>query len=287
MLELYYTPEVLAYYINIYNFSEQYKIKLIHRIYHFEKAFIHPKYQNNKKLFIKKILDFSDYLYYKEELDEELESIEKDMNFLGNDFKNKYILSKKPPLNFFFITTRLQLLFNNKKYIRIKLRTLLKNYGYKKKSNKILKHLEKCMYFYHIQAFFNNEEVDIFEVDIDNMITFRLNDYYKSIDKKDNLQKNVKYLIKEIDEKLFTDYSYINKINGIDSVSYTIDEKLLINFILHSTYIKTRIHIQPNKIDICPDIRYYVENNYLIINIHDNSDLINCLKIIEQIIKNS
>lgn len=288
MIDLYYTPEVLAYYLNIFDFSQKHKIHLIHKIFHFEKAFIHPKYQNNKKLFLKKTLEFTDYLLFKDDLDDERELILKDMKYFGNNFKNDYILSKRPPINFFFVTTRLQLLFSRKEYIRIKLKTLLKNYGYKRKTNKILMYIQNCMYFYHIQGFIGSEDINLFEVDSDSWITFRLNDNYKEVKKYDNVDKKTKYLMKLIIEEFDDITIEKSKIDGIGSVSYVFNGSILVNFILYSTYIKVIMHISPSKIkfDQKNAMRRYVESNQVVYYLHDEEDLKNIIIYLKQILNN-
>ena len=274
MIELYYTPEVIAYFIYKFDFNEQNKIELIHNIYDYEKAFIHPKYQNNKKLFLKRILEFTDYLYYKDDLDNESKSIKKHMKELGHNFTNQYILLKKPPLNFFFVTTRLQLLFNDKSYVRIKLRTLLKSYGYKKKSEKILKHLEKCMYFYHIQAFRADKEIDIFKTDIDDMITFRKTNHYNISNKTDAININIKEVLEEIESKFQNKHYKVSKINGNKSRTYILNDSLKITCILYPNYIKSKIHVKPQILEkITSKMEYRIENNQIIYYLHDNYDL--------------
>ena len=288
MIDLYYTPEILAYYINKFEFSQKEKIKLIHKVFYYEKAFIHPKYQNNKKLFLKKTLEFTDYLLFKDDLDDERELIQKDMHYFGNKFKNDYILSKRPPLNFFFVTTRLQLLFSNREYIRIKLKTLLKNYGYKKKSDKILMYLQNCMYFYHIQGFNASDEINLFEVDSNEWITFRVNDNYKNVKKYENVEKNTKYLMKLITEEFDNNKIEESKIDGISSLTYIFYNNLIVNFIVYSSYVKVKIHISPEKIKIHLDnsINYYLENNHIIYFLHNEYDLKKLLICLHQIVNN-
>ncbi len=57
---------------------------------------------------------------------------------------------------------------------RMKLRTMLKNYGYKRRSDSITARLRDCMMFYHIQTYLKGEECDIRKISLDDMITFRL-----------------------------------------------------------------------------------------------------------------
>ena len=274
---------IIFNFIYKFDFNEQDKIELIHNIYDYEKAFIHPKYQNNKKLFIKRILEFTDYLYFKDDLDKESESIKKHMQELGHKFTDQYLLLKKPPLNFFFVTTRLQLLFNNKNYVRIKLRTLLKSYGYKKKSEKILKHLEKCMYFYHVQAFRADKEIDIFKTDIDDMITFKKINHYNIINKTDAININIKEVLEKIEANFQNKHYEVSKINGSKSRTYILKDYLKITCILYPSYIKSKIQIKPQILEKITNNKreYRIENNQIIYYLHDNYDLNQFFKTIE------
>lgn len=58
--------------------------------------------------------------------------------------------------------------------MRIKIRTLLKAYGYKWRSQELLKYLRECMLFYYIQTYLHGkEECDIGEIGLDEMIIIR------------------------------------------------------------------------------------------------------------------
>ena len=59
----------------------------------------------------------------------------------------------------------------------IKLRTLLKQYGYRRRSAKLLEHLEQCMVFYQLQPYLRGGiPCKLSEISIDEMVVFRLSD---------------------------------------------------------------------------------------------------------------
>lgn len=59
----------------------------------------------------------------------------------------------------------------------IKLRTLLKQYGYRRRSAKLLEHLEQCMAFYQLQPYLRGGiPCKLSEISIDEMVVFRLSD---------------------------------------------------------------------------------------------------------------
>ena len=58
---------------------------------------------------------------------------------------------------------------------RIKLRTLLKQYGYKRRSQLLLQHINRCMLFYHLGATLRGGvPCSIEDADLDQMLTFRV-----------------------------------------------------------------------------------------------------------------
>jgi len=52
------------------------------------------------------------------------------------------------------------LTLEEKNYSRLKLRTLLSAYGYKRRSKEFVAYLKKCLTFYHIQTSFHGEICD-------------------------------------------------------------------------------------------------------------------------------
>ena len=85
-------------------------------------------------------------------------------------------MSDYPEFDLYFMMLRLRIRYmNDLKYVRIKLRTLLKHYGYKRRSDKIMSHIRDCIMFYHIQPYLKGEkECDIKDISLDDMITFRV-----------------------------------------------------------------------------------------------------------------
>lgn len=71
---------------------------------------------------------------------------------------------------------RLQILYlDGQGYVRMKLRTLLKSYGYKRRTQDLLKYFRDCMLFYHIQTYLRGkEECDIGEIGLDERIILRV-----------------------------------------------------------------------------------------------------------------
>ncbi len=162
----YYTPQQIAHFIAEGNLDIQTTNQIIQEIFQKEYPFIHPKYQNNQQQFQKETETYTNFITFKKEFENELKK-EK-----TNDYINQYKEFLKIQPNF-FITTRLTLLYIKKHRI-IKLRTLLKLYGYKtRKSNIILKFHDNII-FYHLKTYHKDEQKDISQFELDEWITFKL-----------------------------------------------------------------------------------------------------------------
>ena len=146
------------------------------KLYQYEYEFMHPVYKRDKKGFISDVLYWTDYLVDKEKLDREFPVVEKEYHATGKRFERDYTVSDYANFDLFFIMLRLRLIYDcEKEYTRMKLRTLLKHYGYKRRSEAIMSRIHDCMMFYHIQTYLKGEqECDIKDISLDDMITFRL-----------------------------------------------------------------------------------------------------------------
>lgn len=80
-------------------------------------------------------------------------------------------------VDLFFKKLRVQILYLGKKdYARMKLRTLMAEYGYQRRPKEFVRFLKIRLVFYHIQtALRGNEICDVETMDcLDDMITFRV-----------------------------------------------------------------------------------------------------------------
>ena len=134
-------------------------MNFLEKLYQYEYEYMHPVYKKEKKRYISDVLYWTDYLVDKEKLDMEFPVVERYADF-----------------DLFFMMLRLRLIYDyEKEYTRMKLRTLLKHYGYKRRSEAITSRIRDCLMFYHIQPYLKGEqECDIRDISLDDMITFRL-----------------------------------------------------------------------------------------------------------------
>ncbi len=176
MIELYYDAYSLAYFVVSQEMSVKTQMDFLEKVYSQEYEFLYPCYKENKKYFISDVLYWTDYLVDKDKLDKEFPVIEKDFKAAGRQFIKEDMMSDFPEFDMFFMILRLRILYVcEQNYVRMKLRTLLKNYGYKRRSDQILARIRDCLMFYHLQPYLRGEqECSIKDINLDDMITFRV-----------------------------------------------------------------------------------------------------------------
>lgn len=75
----------------------------------------------------------------------------------------------------YFMYIKLKLLYSGKGYHRIKLRTLLKDFGYKRRSAALMESINRTMQALHLQAYLKQyEPCDLAEIPIDQMVVIRI-----------------------------------------------------------------------------------------------------------------
>lgn len=176
MREFYYSAMDLAAIANSVNLSAKEEADFLENIWTYERAFLLPEgYENKRKL----ILGFSYWRYYLQDkgaIDAEFPAIRKDFISMGSLVNEEQFICDNTDLNLFFKSIRIRILFlNDRNYTRIKIRTLLRMYGHRRRSQKLLQHIQNCMLFYHLQPYERgNIECDISNIPIDTMVTFRI-----------------------------------------------------------------------------------------------------------------
>ena len=174
--ELFYDSYSLALFAVSHEMGSRSAMDFLEKIHREEKSFLHPDYVSDKKLFFSDTLYWMEYLIDKEKLDAEFPIVEKDFKATGKTFVRESVMSDYPDIDLIFMFMRLRILYVDKQnYERMKLRTLLRSYGYKRRSPAIVAHINKCLIVYHIQPYLRDyEQCEIEKVDIDDMITFRV-----------------------------------------------------------------------------------------------------------------
>lgn len=150
--------------------------QVMEAIWQKEKAYLEPKYLESYRRFILEVQYWLHYLHEKMLLDQEFSVIQQEIaaisgSLQAEDYQRDYL-----GLDLFFKQARIRILYGDRKdYVKIKLRTLLKAYGYKRRSQNLVLHIQKCMEVYGLEATLRGGvPCNVAEVDIDAMLTFRV-----------------------------------------------------------------------------------------------------------------
>lgn len=141
-----------------------------------EKSFLLSHYQTNKRKFILDIHYWMHYFYEKPILDREFPAIQKDLQNRQHAVDMNQYMSDYFDLDLFFKSVRIRILYGGgKEYVRIKLRSLISQYGYQRRSQQLIGHINQCMQFYHLEATLRGcIACDIAACGLDKMVTFRV-----------------------------------------------------------------------------------------------------------------
>ena len=177
-----YSPGYLAEIIYDLDLSDQIANNLLVQIWETEKCFLFAEHQRNKKKFIRDVMDETNYLFHCVDIDAEANAVNRDLAAIGAD-ELEYDAEDFDYISKMFIEMRLKMLFiGNQDYIRMKFRTLLERYGYKRRTAALLTYMHKCLYFYHIETYLrDNTPCNIEDVKLDDMITFRVLENKRSL----------------------------------------------------------------------------------------------------------
>lgn len=175
MEELLYSPSDIAKIIRKRDMGARAGQEFVSAVWEVERDFIPSIYRKNQRKFILDVMDQLNFLENIETYQRELPSVNRDLSDLGSKTvitEDKYFTE----LDTFFKELRLRIVILEKQdFVRMKLRTMLREHGYKRRSPQLIRHLHKCLYFYHVETFTRGEvECDIDEISLDDMITFRV-----------------------------------------------------------------------------------------------------------------
>ena len=175
MEELLYDVTTLARIIIERDMSITKQQDFLNDIWEYEKEYLFPCHKFNKKQFLLDVMNEINYWKNKEIYDNEIEAVNSDLESIGSEYQypeeNEYY-----DLRSYFMELRLRMLFlDNQNFVRMKLRTMLRDHGYKRRTSNLNAYLKMCMYFYHIETYIRGgERCDIEEIELDDMITFRV-----------------------------------------------------------------------------------------------------------------
>lgn len=171
-----YTALDLAVLLSLRDLGVREEAALLEQIWGEEQAFLAPDLVKSRRTFLLDVAYWSLYLREKPCIDREFPMIQRDAADCGTHLSEAEFLSDFSDLDLYFKEMRFRLrFFSDCGYVRIKLRTLLKRYGYRRRSTKLLEHLEQCMTFYRLKPYLRGAvPCKLSEISIDEMVVFRL-----------------------------------------------------------------------------------------------------------------
>ena len=175
MDELCYSALDIAIVLNGLELDCQGETAFLNRVWEYERSFLQRRYRSDKGKWLLNVRHWSHYLYDKYSIDAEFPAIQRDVLSSGGNLQEEEFTSDFSDMELFFKNARLRILYGpGKDYIRVKRRTLMARYGYKRLSPALLEYFNRCIYFYHLQPYVRDGiKCQIEETGIDEMIIFR------------------------------------------------------------------------------------------------------------------
>lgn len=170
-----YTAQDVALFFDYSDLKLSFEKKIKEDLWQRRKLVLDPKYRENKNELIKEISkcrELSDYKEYKNELD----IINRIFKELGSEYKISKLEYDSNYIEAFFRFIKLRLTYTeNCLFIRIKLRTLLRNFGYKRRSVVLVNDIKRSMKALKLEAYLRDyQPCDIADIELDDVIIIRL-----------------------------------------------------------------------------------------------------------------
>lgn len=141
-----------------------------------EHPFIDNSYRNNKRQLISDTHYWLTYLSDKPTIDAEFPILQRDAQSIGTELPIDNYTADISDFGLYFKSVRLRILYGpGQDYVRIKRRTLMSKYGYRRITPALAEYFRNCTYFYHIQPYIRDYiPCKIEDTNIDEMIIFRI-----------------------------------------------------------------------------------------------------------------
>jgi hypothetical protein len=165
-------PIDIAVYFVISNFPVSEEKRILESLWNGHNSTISPEYRTNKKLFRNSIYnDLAEYDCTDDELDE-LNLLMQDMDYRYFDDSSK----EQSIIEGFFKIIKLQLTYTpNMEYRKIKLRTLIARFGYKRRSANLIDYIDDALKSLGLVTYLRGYvPCNITEIKLDDMVIIRL-----------------------------------------------------------------------------------------------------------------
>ena len=176
MEELCYTALDLAAIISSMGLGCRAQAEFLDRVWEKERPFLQIDYRDDKRQMLLDVSYWLTYLSDKPTIDDEFPIIQRDAKAKGRELEEAAYITDASGIDLFFKSARLRILYGDgKPYVRVKRRTLMAKYGYKRLSPALVEYFHQCIYFYHLQPYVRNYEAcRIEDAGIDEMIILRV-----------------------------------------------------------------------------------------------------------------
>lgn len=170
-----YTPSDIALFFSFSDFSLSDEKLIRDDLWEKRNEVIEVKFRDNKYKWIKTInqmqLKYGDEVFITE-----VQVINKVLQELGRSYEITQGLEDSCCIEAFFRFVKLRLIYGRKcDFVRLKLRTLLKDFGYKRRTNALVINIKETMEALQLDCFLKGyEKCDIGLIDLDDMIIIRL-----------------------------------------------------------------------------------------------------------------
>ncbi len=171
-----YSPYELAVIFQYHGIDIVRITEILENIYRYDNAFIQPEYRHNRKKFILDVMDRMNYLNNQAQFELERDDIDKDLSDFGLINSSGDTDSENTVAHLIFKELRIRILYINRQgYAKMKLRTLLSELGYKKRSPIVIDYIVDCLLFYHISiSLRDNAPCEIDKINLDETVVFRV-----------------------------------------------------------------------------------------------------------------
>ena len=147
-------------------------------VWTFEKNLLPEIYRDNLKNWMLAVHFCGAYLHDRAALASEFPLIARELQEINAKNDLNLLRAKQAlfEMEFYLKRMRIVILYHGKQdYVRVKLRTLLRAYGYQRRSAKLMTFLKQGMERYGLVSFLRgNQRCDIEEIRLDDMISFRV-----------------------------------------------------------------------------------------------------------------
>lgn len=171
-----YSPYELAVIFQYHGIDIVRITEILENIYRYHNAFIQSEYRHDRKKFILDVMDKMNYLNNQTQFELEQDTIDKDLLDFGLINSNSDTDLENTVAHLIFKELWIRILYINRQgYAKMKLRTLLSELGYKKRSPIVIDYIVDCLLFYHISiSLRDNVPCEIDKINLDETVVFRV-----------------------------------------------------------------------------------------------------------------